>query len=45
MPPKKRNEIRFSVSVTAEQKSALEEMADRERVSLAPRRAGSCRVP
>jgi len=35
MPPKKRNEVRFSVSVTAEQKTALEEIAKRERVSLA----------
>ena len=35
MPPKKRNEVRFSVSVTAEQKAALDEIAERERVSLA----------
>jgi hypothetical protein len=35
MPPKKRNEVRFSVSVTAEQKAVLDEMAERERVSLA----------
>jgi hypothetical protein len=35
VPPKKRNEVRFSVSVTAEQKTALDEMAERERVSLA----------
>jgi len=35
MPRKKRNEVRFSVPVTPEQKTVLEAMAERDRVPLA----------